>query len=60
MDSGQFELAKCVAYRKQAGSRCKATCIARISCPVGSVHRYSDEQINHSYSISMRAIEKYF
>lgn len=57
---GQLDLGKCVGYRKQAGSRCKATCVARISCPVGSAHRYSDEQIHHSYSISMRVIEKYY
>lgn len=60
MDEGKFDLAKCVAYRKQADSRCKATCLARVSCPVGSVHRYSDEQIHHSYSRSMQVIEQYY
>ena len=60
LDGGQLDLGTCVAYRKQAGSRCKATCVARVSCPVGREHRYSDEQIHHSYSISMRVIEKYY
>jgi epoxyqueuosine reductase len=60
LDGEQFDLGKCVAYRKQAGSSCKATCQARISCPVGSIHRYSDEQIHHTYSNSMRAIERYY
>lgn len=57
---GQFDFEKCIGYRKQSDSRCKNTCLARLSCPVGEVHRYSDAQIHHSYSRSMRAIEKYY
>ena len=60
LEGGHFDFGKCVSYRKQAGSSCKATCLARTSCPVGSIHRYSDAQIKHSYSISMRAIERYY
>ncbi|QDZ26813.1 hypothetical protein [Noviherbaspirillum sp. UKPF54] len=56
----QFDLAKCVAYRKREGSQCRATCLARISCPVGSSHRYCDAQIRHTYVGSMRAIERYY
>ena len=58
MDEDKFDLAKCLDYRKQADSRCKATCLARISCPVGSAHRYCDEQIHHSYSRSMQIIKQ--
>lgn len=58
LDDDRFTLEKCLAYRRQASSRCKTTCIARITCPVGGVHRYSDEQITHSYSISLRDIER--
>lgn len=60
MDQGQFDLGKCIAYRKQEGSRCKTTCLARVSCPVGSEHRYCDAQIHHTYLGSMRAIERYY
>lgn len=60
MDDGQFDLKKCVAYRKQEGSRCADTCVARTSCPVGSEHRYTDEQICHSYSISLRFLQRYY
>ncbi|MFA7267976.1 MAG: hypothetical protein WC073_01405 [Sterolibacterium sp.] len=60
LDDGEFNLEKCVAYRKQDGSGCKSTCLARISCPVGRTHRYCDEQIRHTYSISMRCIERYY
>ncbi|WP_265941799.1 hypothetical protein [Dechloromonas sp. A34] len=58
--NGGFDLQKCIAYRKTPTSRCKATCVARITCPVASDHRYSDEQIAHTYSISMRMIERYY
>lgn len=60
IEGGEFDLGKCVAYRKQEESSCKATCLARVSCPVGSAHRYCDEQIRHTYSISMKAIERYY
>lgn len=60
LEGGDFDLGKCVAYRKQAGSSCKTTCLARVSCPVGSAHRYCDEQIRHAYSISMRSIERHY
>lgn len=59
LDAGAFALDKCLAYRKTASSRCKATCVARVSCPVGADHRYADEQIEHTYSISMKLIERY-
>ena len=59
MDGGSFALDKCIGYRRQASSRCKATCVARVSCPVGSSHRYGDEQMQHAYSISLREIERH-
>lgn len=57
MDGGSFALEKCIAYRKSDESRCKHTCLARIACPVGSEHRYDDDQMRHSYSISLAMIE---
>jgi hypothetical protein len=59
LDSGKLDLQQCIAYRKRADSLCKATCLARIACPMGSEHRYDDEQIRHTYSLSMQAIERY-
>jgi len=57
LQEGKLDLQKCIDYRKQPESRCKTTCLARVSCPVGSSHRYCDEQMRHSYSISLRAIQ---
>ena len=56
LDGGAFVLDKCLSYRQSPSSRCQATCIARVSCPVGAEHRYGDEQLRHSYSISLQNI----
>ena len=56
MDGGILILKKCLGYRQEASSRCKVTCVARVSCPVGSEHRYDDEQLRHSCSISLKMI----
>lgn len=58
LESGALELGKCISYRTQPQSSCRASCLARVSCPVGTVHRYCDEQIRHTYSRSMKAIEQ--
>lgn len=60
LDDHAFSLPKCIAYRKQPGSRCRITCIARTSCPVRPEHRYTDAQIAHSYSRSMAMIERHY
>lgn len=57
LDDGEFHLLKCVSYRQQENSRCKDTCVARVSCPVASEHRYSEQQINYHYGRSMRVID---
>lgn len=59
--SGQaLDLKQCIAYRKQPASFCRTACLARISCPVGTEHRYCDEQIEHTYAISLRMIELFY
>jgi hypothetical protein len=58
LEGGTLALAKCVSYRKEPSSRCKATCVARVSCPVGIEHRYEDEQLSHVYSNSLKMIER--
>ena len=59
MASSGFVLERCVDYRKTGQSQCKHTCLARITCPVGSEHRYGDEQMRHAYSHSLRMIERH-
>jgi epoxyqueuosine reductase len=60
LDGGRFDFARCVGHRKLAGSACKASCPARLACPVGAEHRYDDAQIAHIYALSMQAIEQYY
>ncbi len=60
MATGQFSLTACVAYRKAKDSACKATCLARLACPVGAEHRYDAAQLAHTYGISMAAIEAWY
>ena len=50
---GTLDLDRCVAYRQQAESRCRDTCLARESCPVAAEHRYDADQLRHSYSRSL-------
>ncbi|MGE5491014.1 MAG: hypothetical protein ACM31P_07035 [Actinomycetota bacterium] len=56
----EFGFEKCAAYRLQPESACRDKCLARVGCPVGSSHRYSDEQLRHSYSRSLRYLKQYF
>lgn len=53
LDGAGFSLGNCSSYRRRAESRCATSCVARISCPVASGHRYDEAQIRHSYSKSL-------
>ncbi len=55
-----FQLDRCLAYRRQPGSRCENTCLARLACPVGTEHRYPPEQMRHSYAISLAMIREFY
>lgn len=55
----EFSLDDCISYRKQKYSLCRTTCRSRISCPVATEHRYSEEQINYHYSRSLQTILNY-
>lgn len=55
----RFSLQRCIDYRQAPASRCAGTCLARLSCPVGADQRYPEEQIAHSYAISLAAIGRY-
>lgn len=57
LDDGQFHMLKCVQYRQQADSKCQNTCLARLSCPVATEHRYSEQQMHYHYGRSMRVLK---
>jgi len=60
LDTGTLELKQCIDYRKQANSKCKDTCHARVSCPIAKEKCYTQEQINYHYSISMKCIDELY
>lgn len=53
-----FVLENCVRYRSREDSACQLTCRSRFACPAGAGHRYSDEQMRHSYAVSLRFIKE--
>ncbi len=53
----EFKLNACLEYRKSKQSKCKNTCLSRLSCPVAKPQKYSKEQMQYHYGISMRMIE---
>lgn len=53
LSDGQFELAKCATWRLRENSVCAHGCLARLACPIGQEHRYTADQIRHSYAISL-------
>lgn len=59
LEGGQFHLDACLDYRRQSESKCRTTCIARVSCPVRTEHRYPREQIAYHYGRSIKMIEAY-
>ena len=60
-EGGQgFALERCIDYRRQPDSACRATCVARLACPVAVDARYSAAQLRHSYAISLAMIERYY
>lgn len=59
MANGHFDLKRCLSYRQQPNSRCAATCLARLACPVGGEHRYDADQLRHSYGRSLAMLKAY-
>lgn len=57
---GGYALRSCIDSRRARDSACRATCLARLACPVGRASRYGDAQLRHSYGHSLREIERYF
>lgn len=56
IDGEVFDLQRCLAYRREPDSRCRETCVARTSCPVGSAYRYDEPQLRYHYGRSLRTI----
>ena len=53
------DLQRCIGYRLQTDSECAGQCLARNACPVSPGSRYTAEQINYHYSLSLASIRRY-
>ena len=50
-----FDWQGCVNYRVSENT-CRNTCLARMACPVGPEHRYTEDQMAYHYGVSLRSI----
>jgi len=55
-----LHLERCAQYRLREHSSCAHKCLARQSCPVGRNARYSDEQINYHYRLSLQTLQRFY
>ncbi len=60
LDNKEFRFERCMGYRKQENSLCADRCIARMVCPVAKEHKYTKQQIQYHYSLSLKTIMKRF
>lgn len=58
VNEDNYEHQKCFDYRLSPKSLCKDRCLARMSCPVASQNRYTDEQIQYHYELSLKSLKK--
>ena len=58
LNSGQLELQRCLNFRLQPDSPCQHSCLARVACPVGKQHAYSEAQMCHVYGTSLQWIRQ--
>jgi len=56
---GPPDVGACTGHRLGRGSSCALRCLARLACPVGAQHRYSDEQIRYFYGRSLDSIRNF-
>lgn len=57
---GLPDMQACTIYRVQGGSRCDASCAARVACPVGQEHRYSEEQLAYHHQDALAGLRRYY
>ena len=53
---GSFQLTRCANHRVTPFSSCAARCLSRLACPVGTTHRYTEEQLSYHYLNSLSYI----
>lgn len=59
LESGNLDLARCLAFRLQDGSPCALQCVARQACPVAPEQRYDQDQIAYHYGHSLPHLRRW-
>ena len=54
-----FDLAGCVDQRLGDSEQCKATCIARLACPLGDGWRYPESLVGYLYRRSLDSVQRW-
>jgi len=57
--AGQIDMSRCGNYRLEVDSPCSDRCLSRLACPVAGEHRYTLEQINYHYRLSLETLRHY-
>lgn len=55
-----FDVASCTSFRIEDDSACAHCCLARLACPIGTEHRYSEEQMVYHYSSGLASIRRHY
>ncbi|TVO78763.1 hypothetical protein [Sedimenticola selenatireducens] len=55
----QIDMDQCATYRLSDNSSCSDRCLARMSCAVSNEHRYTLEQIQYHYRLSLETLRHY-
>lgn len=55
-----IDMNRCAGYRLATESDCADRCLARMSCPVAAEQRYTLEQVQYHYRLSLETLRDYF
>jgi len=56
---GNFSIESCADFRVGANSQCAASCLARLACPVGKAHQYTEPQFSHHQGRSLSGLKRW-
>jgi hypothetical protein len=59
-ETATIDMGLCAGYRLSPDSSCADRCLARLSCPVSTEQRYTLEQVQYHYRLSLETLRHYF
>ena len=55
-----FDVDACSSFRVRDDSPCADRCLARLACPIGPEHAYSEEQLRYHYLAGLASIKRWY